>query len=109
MIADGEIQKSLDYLRDKADEAAKARAERVYLEQYRKSKKAILKKQSNAKSNAAQEDDAYAHPEYLELLEALKLAVQQDEKHKFMLAAAGAKIDAWRTQKSFNKSMGKLQ
>lgn len=108
MISDGEVQKALDYMRDNADAAAKAKAERVYLEEFRKSKKAMLKKQSNASSNAAQEDDAYAHPEYLELLEALRAAVERDEKHRFMLTAAGAKIDAWRTAKSYSKSMGKL-
>ena len=109
MIPDSEIQKALDYLRDEADHAAQARANRVYAEEYRKSLKARLKKESNATSNAAQEDDAYAHPDYLAHLEALKAAVHADEKHRFMLSAAGAKIDAWRTQKSYSKTMDKLQ
>lgn len=109
MTEDSDIQNALDYLRDNAEVAAKARAERIYIEQFRKSKKAMLKKQSNASSNAAQEDDAYAHPEYIELLDGLKAAVEADEKHRFMLAAASAKIDAWRTQTSFQKIMGKIQ
>ena len=108
MISDGEIQKALDYLRDNADDAAQARANRIYMEEYRKSLKARLKKESNASSNAAKEDDAYAHPDYLDHLAAIRASVEADEKHRFMLSAAGAKIDAWRTQTSFNKSIGKL-
>lgn len=109
MISDTEIQRALDYLRDNAEEAAKARAERVYVEEYRKSLKAQLMKEADAKSVAAQEVEAYAHPRYLQHLEAIRQAVEADEKHRFMLSAAGAKIDAWRTEKSFSKSMGKLQ
>lgn len=105
MITDAEIEKALDYLRDNADAAAQARANRVYMEEYRKSLKAMLKKQSNASSNAAKEDDAYAHPKYLEHLEAVKAAVEMDEKHRFLLSAAQAKTDAWRTQTSYQKSM----
>lgn len=109
MITDAEIQKALDYLRDNADSAAQARANRVYMDEYRKSLKAILKKRSSASSNAAQEDDAYAAPEYLEHLDALRGAVEADEKHRFLLQAAAAKIDAWRTQVSFQKAMGRLE
>ena len=35
-------QKAVDYLRDNADKFAKAKAERVYLEEFRKSKKSLL-------------------------------------------------------------------
>jgi len=105
MIPDAEIQKALDYLRDNADDAAQARANRVYMEEFRKSLKATLKKESNASSNAAKEDDAYAHKDYLAHLEALKAAVEADERHRFLLSAAGAKIDAWRTQQSYQKAM----
>lgn len=109
MITDDEVQKALDYLRDEADNAAQARADRLYLEQYRKSLKARLKIESNAPSDAAKENDAYAHPDYLALLDGYKVAVEKDERHRFMLDAARSKIDAWRTQKSFSKTMGSLE
>lgn len=111
MISDNEIQKALDYLRDNAEAAAKARAERLYLEEYRKSLKATLMKELSLSgmSVAAQEVEAYAHQRYRQHLEAIRQAVEIDEKHRFMLSAAGAKIDAWRTAKSYSKSMGKLQ
>lgn len=109
MITDDDVQIAIDYLWDNAGPASKARAERVYMEEYRKSLKAILKKKSNAKSNAAQEDDAYADHEYQDHLIWLRKAVENDEKHRWLRVAAEAKIQAWRTQKSYNKTMGELQ
>lgn len=106
-ISDEEIDRALDYLRDNADEAAKARAERIYVEEYRKTVKAQLMKEHDTKSAVIQERDAYADPRYVLHLEAIKEAVFRDEKMKFMLAAAEAKIEAWRTQSS-NERANKL-
>ena len=44
-ITDDEIDKALDYLRDNARDAAQARADRVYVEEYRKVIKAQLMKE----------------------------------------------------------------
>ena len=44
ILSDDEIQKAVDWLRDNADESAKCRAERIYIEEYRKSLKALLMK-----------------------------------------------------------------
>ena len=107
-ISDDEIDRALDYLRDNAEKAALARANRIYLEEYRKSKKAMLMKESKVEAISAQERDAYAHPEYLEFLEGLRTAVFEDEKHRFLLQAASAKIDAWRTEQSTQRAMGKI-
>ena len=43
-----EVSKALDYLRDSAAEVAKAKAERIYLEEYRKSLKALIMNQHKA-------------------------------------------------------------
>ena len=59
-ISDEEIDKALDYLRDNADEAAKARAERIYVEEYRKTVKAQIMKEHDTKSAVIQEREAYA-------------------------------------------------
>ena len=42
MILDADIEKAVDWLRDNAEDAAKSKAYRVYLEEYRKSLKAII-------------------------------------------------------------------
>lgn len=99
-ITDDEIDKALDYLRDNARDAAQAKANRVYVEEYRKVIKAQLMKEHGAMSAVLQEREAYSDPRYVAHLEAIKQAVELDEGHRFLRAAADAKIEAWRTQSS---------
>lgn len=99
-ITDDEINKALDYLRDNARDAAQARADRIYVEEYRKVIKAQIMKEHGDKSAVIQEREAYADPRYVAHLEAIKEAVLEDEGHRFLRAAADAKIEAWRTQSS---------
>ena len=93
------IFSALDFLKRTAPKYAKAKATRVHLEEFRKSKKAMLMKAAEPQypSAAAQEREAYAHPEYLELLEALKIATEEEEKLRWQMAAAQATIQAWQT------------
>lgn len=44
-----------------------------------------------------QETYAYSHPEYMELLEGLKVAVEEEEKFKWLMVAAQARIEVWKT------------
>ena len=97
-ISDEEIDKALDYLRDNARDAAQARANRVYVEEYRKVVKAQLMKEHGSMSAVLQEREAYSDPRYVQHLEAIKQAVEIDEGHRFLRAAADAKIGAWQTQ-----------
>jgi hypothetical protein len=94
------IDKALDYLQDNAEAAAKARAERIYCTEYRKSLKALLMKEHDTgkRSAAIQEREAYADDKYVAHLEALKEAVFQDTKMHFLMEANRAKIDAWQTK-----------
>lgn len=102
MTPDGEINifRSLDFIRDNAPAYAKAKSERVFLEEFRKSKKALLMRDAEIaghKSAAAQEREAYANPEYLAVLDGLKAAVEQEEALRWLIVGAQAKIEAWRT------------
>lgn len=97
MISDDDVEKALDYLRNNAVKAAQARAERVYVEEYRKTIKAMIQKETADSPLGAQERDAYDDPRYKEHLEAIKQAVYADEYQRFMREAALAKIEAWRT------------
>ena len=99
-ITDDEIDKALDYLRDNARDAAQAKANRIYVEEFRKVVKAQLMKEHGAMSAVLQEREAYSDPRYAQHLEAIKQAVEIDEGHRFLRAAADAKIEAWRTQSS---------
>lgn len=97
MISDEEVESALDYLRKNAGPAAQAAANHTYMVEYRKSLKAMLREESGGKTEGAKDDYAYAHPKYLEHLEGLKQAVFEHERHRFMMRAAEAKVDAWRT------------
>lgn len=102
-----QIFKALDFMRDNAPAYAQAKAERIYLEQFRKTKKALLMQEAErngVKSVQAQERDAYAHPEYLELLEGLRSAVLREEELRWLIAAAEAKVEAWRTVESTRRA-----
>lgn len=104
------IFKALDYLRDTAPAYAKAKAERVYLEEFRKSKKSMLMKAVEAQypSAAAQEREAYSHQDYLALLEALKNATEEEERLRWMIIAAQAKIECWRSLESSRRFEAKV-
>ena len=97
MISQRDIEKALDFLRDSADQAAMNRANRIYLEEYRKSLKAQLMSNNMDMAVNAQEREAYRNVEYITHLEAMKEAIFQDEKLRFLIDAAKAKISAWQT------------
>lgn len=94
---------AVDYILKNAPKFAKAKAERVYIEEYRKSLKAILMKRSLENAIGAQEREAYAHPEYIELLEGLKEATEVEEKLRWDMVAAQARIEIWRSQEASNR------
>jgi hypothetical protein len=98
-------QSAVDYMVKSAPVYAKARAERVYLEEFRKSKKALLMQQHSDKPIGAQEREAYAHPEYIGLLAALRVAVEAEENARWMLIAAQTRVEVWRSQEASNRSI----
>lgn len=104
------IFRALDFIRDNAPLYAKAKADRIYLEEFRKSKKALLMRAAEIaghKSAVAQEREAYAHPEYMELLAALQIAVEEEEKYRWMFVGAQAKIEVWRTMEANKRAEAK--
>ena len=107
MISDSDIEESVDYLRDNARPAAKARAERIYMEEYRKVAKGIVMRENSASPIGAQEAIAYASERYLNHLAAMKTAIEADEYHRWMMVAAEAKIEAWRTQQANYRAQGR--
>jgi hypothetical protein len=113
MTTDSEINifRSLDFIRDNAPAYAKAKSERVFLEEFRKSKKALLMRDAEIaghKSAAAQEREAYADPAYVQLLDGLRVAVEQEEALKWLIVGAQAKIEVWRTIEANRRAEGKV-
>jgi len=107
MSSKNDPHKAVDYIISNAKKFAKAKAERVYLEEYRKSLKAILMKRSLESAIGAQERDAYAHPEMLELLKGLQAAVEIEEKLRWDLIGAQARVEIWRTEQANNRAEGR--
>jgi hypothetical protein len=91
---------AVDYLIEVAPKYAKAKAERIYLEEFRKSKKALLMQAHGDKAIGAQEREAYAHPEYIGLIAALQIAVELEENLRWMMTAAQTRVEVWRSQES---------
>lgn len=98
MITESDAEKALDYLRDNASKTAAARANRIFVEEYRKTIKAKIMKEHGSLPLGAQEREAYSDERYIQHLEAIREAVEADEHHKWMMEAASAKISAWQTQ-----------
>ncbi|WP_430229317.1 hypothetical protein [Paraburkholderia tropica] len=105
MTEDGEIRifAALDFIRDNASAYAKAKADRVFLEEFRKTKKALLMQvaeRAGHKSAVAQEREAYAAEDYAAHLQALSAAVEEEERLRWLMVAAQARIEAWRSLES---------
>lgn len=100
--------KAVDYILKHASLFAKAKAERTYIEHYRKSLKGILMKRSMETAIGAQEREAYAHPEMVELLKGLQAAVEIEEKLKWDITAAEMRVEIWRTEQANNRAEGRV-
>ena len=94
-------------IRDKAPAFGEAKAQRVYLEEFRKTKKALLMKDAlklGIEAANAQEREAYADPSYVQLLKGLALAIESEETLKWELEAARLDIEIWRSREATNRT-----
>ena len=95
--------KAIEFIIENSVKFAEAKAQRIYLEEFRKTKKALLMKDAMARgidSAVAQEREAYAHIEYADLLKGLMIAIKKEETLKWMLTAAQMKADIWRSEQA---------
>ena len=93
-----EPTKAIQYLIDTAPLYAKAKADRIYLDEYRRSKRAQLMSQAGTEVLGKQETYAYAHADYVGILEGIREAVEKEENLRWMMTAAQARIEVWRTE-----------
>ncbi len=100
MLTQDQAEKASEWMRDNADKFGKAKAERTYLENFLKSKLALLMHDLPGDSVAAREALARAHPEYLEVLKGLREAVETEEALRWKMTAAQVRVDIWRTQEA---------
>jgi hypothetical protein len=104
-----DISDAVDYLYTHGAKYAEAKAHRVFLEEYRKSQKAMLMKAAQAdgrsKTAANAEIEAYADPAYVQMLEGLQAAVEKEEALRWGLVSAQARIEVYRTQSANDRAM----
>lgn len=97
--------KAVDFLLANAGKYARAKAERVHIEEFRKSKKALLMAECPEKAVNAREQYAYSHPEYIALLEGLKAAVEVEEQLRWAQIAAQLRVEVWRSENANNRRL----
>lgn len=98
-----DIEFLLSQYGDKMEDFAKARGQRTYLEEFKKSKLAILMKEAEQrghKTAAAQEREALAEHGYLDLLAALRDATEQDEFLRYSIRKLEFEIEVWRSKQA---------
>ena len=100
-------ERALRFIMNNAVRFAQAKANRVYMEEYRKTLKAKKMKEFEDAypSAAAQEREAYASNEYAGHLLALKEAHAIEEALRWKLIAAEAAIEVWRSKEASNRSL----
>lgn len=94
------IEARLQRLRTLSESYSMAHAEAEYLDEFKKSKLAMLMKkheQLGHKTTAAQEREARADDEYVALLVSLRTAVEVREKLRWELRIAEAGVGVWQT------------
>jgi hypothetical protein len=92
-------------LEELALQYAEAQANAEHLGEFRKSKKALLMKEaevSGIKTAAIQERDAYAHSDYIKLLDGLKAATERALSCKWRLELARMRFE-WARTKAANR------
>lgn len=97
------LEERMQELRELAGKFAKAEAQRQHLVEFRKSKKALLMidaEKRGFQTSAAQEREAYASRDYIELLDGLKVATETAESARWLLKIAEMGAELWRTQQA---------
>jgi hypothetical protein len=106
-----DINDAVDFIYTHGKKYAEAKAHLSFVEEFRKSKKAMLMKHAmtnGVKTVAAAEIEAYAAMEYIEHLKAIEEATEQAESLRWGLVAAQARVDVWRSLEASNRTMDRL-
>lgn len=104
---DQAIERRLEELRQTARKYAVAFAQREHLDEFKKSKLAILMKKAERAgftTAAAQEREARASDDYLALLDGLKAATEESEALRWELKIAEIGAEVWRTQQASKRA-----
>lgn len=107
MTEDISPYKALDFIRDNAEILGRFKGNMVYMQEKRKTIKAMLMAESTEKTESAKETYAYSHPTYITHLEQLRDAIAEYETLRILMVGAEAKIEVWRSLESTARAEGK--
>jgi hypothetical protein len=99
--------KALDFMRDKAHEFGQKKGYMIFMQEKRKTVKAMLMASSSEKTESAKETYAYSHDDYKTHLAELRDAVADYETLRIQMSAAEAKIEVWRSLESSARAEGR--
>lgn len=106
-MSDDAIERRLQELRETAKKHAAAYSQMEYLEEFKKSKLAMLMKKYEREgftTSAAQEREARADPDYIELLKGLEAARELSEGLRWELKIAEIGAEVWRTKEASKRA-----
>ena len=98
-------QASIQWIWDNAPKLAKAKGERVYVEEFRKSLKALLMGASKETTAVAREQAAYADEDYIAHLAVIRTAIEAEETLRWRMVSAEAAVEVWRSQEASNRRL----
>jgi hypothetical protein len=96
--------KAVNFILETAPLFAAAQSQHDHLCEFRKSKKALLMLASAETSAVMREAAAYADPEYLQVLDGIKVAGEEAIALKWKLEAAKLRVEIWRSQEASNRN-----
>jgi hypothetical protein len=96
--------KAVSFIIENAPKYAEAKSQRVYLENFLKVKKAQLMQDCKSESSISRmETYALSHPEYLLIIDGIKIAMLEEEKLRWFLEAARLRVELFRTIEASNR------
>lgn len=99
-------ENAAELIREKASAYGEAKAQRVYLEEFRRVQKALLMKDALAlgiEAANAQEREALADPQYRQVLKGLSVAIEKEETLRWELESLRLDIEIFRSKEATNR------
>ena len=108
MIDTFEMGNALDTIEEVSPLYAKAKGERVHLDDFRKVQLAILYEQAVGKTVADKENWSRAHPDYRTVIKTHGDAVEEEAALYWKLRLAETQIEVWRTIQATRRAEARI-
>jgi hypothetical protein len=107
MNLDPILQEIFSQIEQNFEAYSEAKGKLAQLETYKSSLKSIMMKKSGENTVGAQEREAYASKDYVQLGYDIGFATEEAERLKWILELSKMRFDAWRTMQASNRFIEK--